>query len=75
MTKQRKVFLILTITVILLWIPFTRYAIFWLLPVGSGIDDLIFVIVLIATLFVAFVKGWISLPSFIKGLERTQNDD
>ncbi len=75
MTKWKKFFLVLIIILLSLWFPVTRYIIFWLLPVGSGIDDLVFIIVLVATLFVAFVKGWISLPNFMKGLDRSQNND
>lgn len=57
---------VLSVILILLWIPFTRYVIFWLLPVGSGIDDLIFCAVAIAVFVIAFVRGWIKIPEFFK---------
>lgn len=35
--------LVLLAVALLFWMPPTRMAILWLLPLGSGIDDLIFV--------------------------------
>lgn len=64
--KWKKALAILSVILILLWIPFTRYIIFWLLPVGSGIDDLIFCAVAIAVFVIAFVRGWIKIPAFFK---------
>lgn len=64
--KWKKVLLALTIVLALLWIPPTRYMIFWLLPIGSGIDDLIFIIVAIVIFIIAFVRGWIQIPKFFK---------
>ncbi len=42
------------------WIPPVRMAILWLLPLGSGIDDLIFVVTLTVggiLLLVRFIAG------------------
>lgn len=69
MSTHKKVLFALSVLLLLLWIPPTRYVIFWLLPVGSGIDDLIFVIICIAVFILAFVKGWVQLPKFFRNME------
>lgn len=68
MTKFKRVTGLLIVVLVLLWMPPTRYAIFWLLPVGSGIDDLIFVVVCVAVFILAFVKGWVQLPEFFRSI-------
>jgi hypothetical protein len=47
-------------TTALLFFPITRRIIVFILPLGSGIDDLLFMIVFAITLVVAFATGWIS---------------
>lgn len=37
---------ILLMVALMFWMPPTRMAILWLLPLGSGIDDLIFIVAL-----------------------------
>lgn len=68
MTGWKKVVVPLIIMLILLWIPPTRYAIFWLLPVGSGIDDLIFIVIGVAVFILAFVRGWVQLPKIFRSI-------
>jgi hypothetical protein len=68
MPSWKKVTGSLVVILILLWIPLTRYAIFWLLPVGSGIDDLIFVGICIVVFILAFTRGWVQLPKFFKSM-------
>lgn len=43
----RKVMLVTSILILLFWIPVTRSAILFVLPLGSGLDDLIFFVLLI----------------------------
>lgn len=52
--------LVLLTVAILFWIPPIRMAILWLLPLGSGIDDLIFIVTLTfggILLIVRFIAG------------------
>ena len=51
MSNWSKVMLVVLALIILFFIPFTRSVILFILPLGSGIDDLIF----FALLFVAFI--------------------
>lgn len=46
MTNWAKLFALMAAVLILLWIPFTRQLIVLILPLGSGIDDLVFFAVL-----------------------------
>lgn len=58
--KITTVALVLLAVALLYWMPPTRMAILWLLPLGSGIDDLIFVFTLTIggiLLFVRFIAG------------------
>lgn len=57
----------------LFWNPMTRTVILWILPLGSGIDDLIVVSALVVVLFLSFVKGWISIPQFSKFIQGDKN--
>ena len=50
MSNWSKVMLVVLTLIILFFIPFTRSIILFILPLGSGVDDLIF----FALLFVAF---------------------
>ena len=68
MGTYKKALLALLVFLLLLWIPPTRHIIFWVLPVGSGIDDLIFGIVCIVLFILAFVKGWVQLPNFFRSI-------
>ena len=51
MSNWSKVMLVVLTLIILFFIPFTRSVILFILPLGSGVDDLIF----FALLFVAFI--------------------
>lgn len=52
-----------------LWIPFTRAVILFILPLGSGIDDLIFFAALFAAISFYVTGHWVEgTPT----LERTQ---
>ncbi|MDI7277366.1 MAG: hypothetical protein QME94_15420 [Anaerolineae bacterium] len=46
--------------------PVARTIVLWILPLGSGIDDLIVIVALIAMLVLAFVRGWIALPRWLR---------
>lgn len=43
----KKVMIATSILILLFWIPVTRSAILFVLPLGSGLDDLIFFVLLI----------------------------
>lgn len=53
-----RVFLISLIILILMAIPTTRYIIWWILPLGSGADDIIVGICLIVLFVALFVEIW-----------------
>ena len=77
MTTLTKSILIIGILAFLLWHPVTRRIIIIILPLGRGIDDLIFWILLIILGFLAFVKGWISIPKikhFINQIQKEENE-
>ena len=48
--KHRGILGILTLLVLLFWNPFTRQIILFLLPLGSGVDDLVFYILVVLTI-------------------------
>lgn len=50
----------------LFWNPVTRRAILWVLPLGSGIDDLIVILCVVVAIIIAFVRGWIAIPSLFR---------
>ena len=52
--------------IVLLRIPATRDAIFWLLPLGSGFDDLIEIVALVLLAVILFAKGWTSIPRWLQ---------
>ena len=54
--KQTKdVLIMVAVALFLLWNPFTRQAILFVLPLGSGIDDLVFLVLLAVTLVFGLV--------------------
>ena len=58
--KITTVALILLAVAVAFWIPPVRMAILWLLPLGSGVDDLVFVVTLTfggILLLVRFIAG------------------
>lgn len=55
--------IVLAVIAFLLWHPRTRSVMIWLLPLGKNWDDLAVIILLVAILLLAFVRGWISIPS------------
>jgi hypothetical protein len=61
-----KLVLGLAIVAFLFWNPTTRAFVLWVLPLGSGIDDLIVIASLILIVVLAFVRGWVSLPQWLK---------
>lgn len=61
-----KVVLVLLVLALLLRNPVTRAIILFILPLGRGVDDFLFVALLVIALTIAFIKGWISLPSWFK---------
>lgn len=77
MTTLTKLALILGIAWLLFLHPASRRAIYFILPLGRGWDDVVFWVLLVAFGLVAFVKGWISLPkikTFISRIEREENE-
>ncbi len=61
-----KIALVAIVLAFLFWNPITRRAILWLLPLGSGIDDLIVILCLVVAIVVAFVRGWVAIPSLFR---------
>lgn len=57
MKNATKVLIVLAACVLLMWIPVTRSIILFLLPLGSGVDDLIF-FALLGALIVFFLFWW-----------------
>jgi membrane protease YdiL (CAAX protease family) len=57
MNKRRFYTILVAILVLALWNPYTRQTIIWLLPLGSGFDDLVFVLLLIVGLTILVVRG------------------
>lgn len=45
------------ILILLFWIPFTRKVILFLLPLGSGVDDLVFFVLLIVAAFLLMLRA------------------
>ena len=59
-----KVVIILLSLILLMLIPFTRSALLFILPLGSGIDDLIFFILLFLLAIILLMK--ILMPGFLQ---------
>lgn len=59
-----KVVIILLSLILLMLIPFTRAALLFILPLGSGIDDLIFFILLFLLAIILLMK--ILMPGFLQ---------
>lgn len=57
LSNWAKTMIVLCLLLILMINPFTRQVIFLILPLGSGIDDLIFFILLIITLLVFLIRA------------------
>lgn len=68
--KAIRITLFLLICAWLLWNPFTRQAVIIVLPLGSGIDDLIVTVLVIAAMVIAFVQGWVNVPSLFRKRRR-----
>lgn len=61
-----KLALALLLVVVLFRVPQTLRLIIFLLPLGSGFDDLIEIVALVALVVVLFAKGWVSIPGLFK---------
>lgn len=59
-----KVVIILLSLILLMLIPFTRAVLLFILPLGSGIDDLIFFILLFLLAIILLMK--ILMPGFLQ---------
>ena len=59
-----KVVVILLSLILLMLVPFTRAALLFILPLGSGIDDLIFFILLFLLAVILLMK--ILMPGFLQ---------
>lgn len=57
LSNWAKTMIVLCALLLLLLNPFTRQILFFILPLGSGIDDLIFFIVLFVTITVFLLKA------------------
>ena len=64
--KALRVVSVLLVCAWLLWNPFTRQIVIVVLPLGSGVDDLIVVVLVILAAVIAFVQGWVNIPSLFK---------
>lgn len=74
MRLSTKIMLGAGITALLLFVPLTRMAILFILPLGKGVDDLAFLILLGVFLIVAFYKGWIRIPKAKKDIDKEYED-
>ncbi len=61
-----KIALVLLVVIVLFRVPATVRIIWYLLPLGSGVDDLVEIVAVAALLIVLIVKGWISIPEWFK---------
>lgn len=59
MSKWTKMGLVAGLVALALWIPFTRAAILFILPLGGGIDDLIFFAAAFAALSFYITGHWV----------------
>lgn len=57
LSNWAKTMIVLGIALLLMIIPFTRSIITFILPLGSGMDDLLFFILLFVTLMVFLIRG------------------
>lgn len=57
LSNWAKTMIVLCLLLVLMLNPLTRQVIFLILPLGSGIDDLIFFILLFVTLTVFLIRG------------------
>lgn len=77
MTTLTKILVVIGVVLALLWHPFTRRIVLVILPLGRGVDDLLFWMLLVAFALMAFVKGWVSIPKikqFFINIEREENE-
>ena len=78
MTTLTKILIFVGVLAFLLWHPVTRRVIVFILPLGKGVDDLIFWALLIVFVLIAFIKGWVNIPKikkFFNKLEREEMSD
>lgn len=57
LSNWAKTMIVLCLLLVLMINPLTRQMIFLILPLGSGVDDLIFIILLFVTLTVFLIRG------------------
>lgn len=57
LSNWAKTMIVLCLLLVLMINPMTRQMIFLILPLGSGVDDLIFIILLFVTLTVFLIRG------------------
>ena len=56
-TKKTLIYSAVALTLMLLfWNPLTRQLILWILPLGSGMDDIVFIVLLVIGLTIATVR-------------------
>lgn len=56
LTNWAKTLIILGLCMLAMAIPITRHILLWVLPLGSGIDDLVFFVLLFAFITVALIR-------------------
>ena len=56
LSNWAKTLILLGMCVLAMAIPITRHLLLWILPLGSGIDDLIFFVLLFAFIIVALIR-------------------
>lgn len=57
LSNWAKTMIVLCVALLLMLIPFTRSIIVFILPLGSGMDDLLFFILLFAAVVVFLIRG------------------
>jgi hypothetical protein len=72
-SKQKNIVLIVAGVAIAFWLPFTRRIILFILPLGTGIDDLVVWVCIIGLAVYGIAKGWIKFEKH-KTFQRIDRD-
>lgn len=65
-SKAKKIFWFLVVATVLFWIPFTRRIVLFVLPLGKGVDDIVFWVLAGAVLILAYLRGQLYIPGFMQ---------
>ncbi len=61
-----KILLVLLAILVVFRVPALVRLIWWLLPLGSGFDDLVEIVVLVLIFILLFAKFWTSIPGWLR---------